>query len=139
MSGIIGGAGSKSGVIGTTELDYEEGTWTPTYIEGTIGTTQNARYVKIGSQVTLYIGYHIAPTSSNTSVSQGVNNLPFTVGSSYATGTLVSTTDHVARILAIAGQAKTFYYQDGSTSSKKANVISGATFYGWSVTYSIAT
>ena len=28
MSGIVGGAGSKSGVIGTTELDYEEGEWT---------------------------------------------------------------------------------------------------------------
>ena len=29
MSGIIGGAGSKSGVVGETEIDYEEGTWTP--------------------------------------------------------------------------------------------------------------
>ena len=31
MSGIIGGAGSKSGIIGQTELDYEEGEWTPTF------------------------------------------------------------------------------------------------------------
>jgi len=28
MSGIIGSTGSKSGVIGETEIDYEEGTWT---------------------------------------------------------------------------------------------------------------
>ena len=30
MSGIVGGAGSKSGVIGTTEIDYETGSFTPT-------------------------------------------------------------------------------------------------------------
>ena len=29
MSGLIGGAGSKSGIIGETELDYDEGLWTP--------------------------------------------------------------------------------------------------------------
>jgi len=29
MSGLINSAGSRSGVIDTTELDYEEGTWTP--------------------------------------------------------------------------------------------------------------
>tara|TARA_R100001594_G_scaffold78864_1_gene113472 strand:- start:349 stop:777 length:429 start_codon:yes stop_codon:yes gene_type:complete len=28
VSGIIGGVGSRSGVIGETEIDYEEGTWT---------------------------------------------------------------------------------------------------------------
>ena len=52
MSGIVGGAGSKSGVIGTTELDYEEGTWTPTF-NGFSGSTtvQGAKYTKIGRQV----------------------------------------------------------------------------------------
>ena len=54
MSGIVGGAGSKSGVIGTTELDYEEGTWTPVIKIGS--TTQSANqslatYTKIGKMV----------------------------------------------------------------------------------------
>ena len=31
MTGIIGGVGSRSGIIGTTELDYETGTWTPEF------------------------------------------------------------------------------------------------------------
>jgi len=52
MSGIIGGAGSKSGVIGTTELDYETGTWTPSWyhLTGTLGATVG-RYTKIGNRV----------------------------------------------------------------------------------------
>ena len=50
MSGIIGGAGSKSGVIGETELDYEEGTWTPAF-NALSPTVQAAKYTKIGRQV----------------------------------------------------------------------------------------
>ena len=55
MSGIIGGAGSKSGVIGETELTYEEGDWTPTYrgsayIAGTV-TIDKGYYIRIGNFV----------------------------------------------------------------------------------------
>ena len=139
MSGIIGGAGSKSGVIGTTELDYEEGAWTPAYLHGTIGTTTEARYVKIGDQVTLYIGVHVAPTSSDSANSQGVTNFPFAIGGSYSSGTSVCTTANGAVILGIQDTNKNFYYQVGSSASQKANAISGATFYGWTITYSIVT
>ena len=57
MSGIIGGAGSKSGIIGETELDYEEGTWTPSlsFAGGSgwsNGTLHHATYTKIGRTVT---------------------------------------------------------------------------------------
>ena len=89
MSGIIDSAGSKSGVIGTTELDYEEG-------EGvhaiTIGSTQqtsyssgrgNLQYVKIGSLVSC-TGY--LDTDGQTLATTGSVNigLPFaiTAGSS---------------------------------------------------------
>ena len=56
MSGIIGGAGSKSGVIGTTELDYEEGTVTnPLIIAGSTTAdsyySSGVRYIKIGKLV----------------------------------------------------------------------------------------
>ena len=54
MSGLIGGAGSKSGVIGTTELDYEEGDWTPG-IQGTsTGGTVTGKYKKIGDVVYIW-------------------------------------------------------------------------------------
>jgi hypothetical protein len=48
MSGIIGSAGSKSGVIGETEIDYETGTWTPTFSNE---NGRHARYVKVGNWV----------------------------------------------------------------------------------------
>ena len=51
MSGIIGGAGSKSGVIGTTELDYEEGTWTPIGAGSATWGNGYGQYVKIGKMV----------------------------------------------------------------------------------------
>ena len=55
MSGVVGSAGSKSGAIGETEIDYEEGTWTPAITASTIGTLtytwQTGTYVKTGRHV----------------------------------------------------------------------------------------
>lgn len=48
MSGIISSAGSKSGVIGTTELPYEEGTWTAVPSAGSINSQLQNRYTRIG-------------------------------------------------------------------------------------------
>jgi hypothetical protein len=51
MSGILG-AGSKSGKIGQTELEYEEGNWTPTNNGGNTGFCgQYGRYVRVGKVV----------------------------------------------------------------------------------------
>jgi len=77
MSGIIGGAGSKSGVIGTTELDYEEGEWTPTLTGGGSVSVAWANYTKIGRLV------HVAGKLSKTSVTTDgttitIGALPFT-------------------------------------------------------------
>ena len=54
MSGMIGGAGSRSGLIGSTELDYEEGTWTLVDNASNITFTnvvQENSYIKIGKMV----------------------------------------------------------------------------------------
>tara|TARA_R110000824_G_C15068558_1_gene663153 strand:+ start:512 stop:985 length:474 start_codon:yes stop_codon:yes gene_type:complete len=56
MSGIIGSVGSKSGVIGTTSIDYEEGSWTPTINGVSSSPTQSyayqvGRYTKTGNLV----------------------------------------------------------------------------------------
>ena len=63
MSGLINGAGSRSGVIGTTELDYEEGLFlvpastsagaVPSYGEN------SSHYTKIGNSITVYYFYII--------------------------------------------------------------------------------
>ena len=82
MSGIIGGAGSRSGVIGTTELDFEEGVWTPTWTLGsgtaTITADYNALgYTKIGSIV--YCSGRIENSAvSSPSGTCRLSGLPFT-------------------------------------------------------------
>jgi len=58
MSGIIGGAGSKSGVIGETEIDYEEGIYNVVFTAASgTSNTDTARhalaYTKIGNRVTV--------------------------------------------------------------------------------------
>ena len=86
MSGVIGGAGSKSGVIGKTEIDYEEGTWTAIFKDNTGATIPTANvtnnecsYVKVG-RVVLITGRLV--TDSVTALGSGegiyITGLPFT-------------------------------------------------------------
>ena len=80
MSGIIGGAGSKSGVIGETEIDYEEGTWTPTFT-GTVGYSHGpyGLYTKIGDMVFCFVEMTISSWSGATN---SYMSMPFTVSTS---------------------------------------------------------
>ena len=77
MSGIIGSAGSKSGVIGVTELDYEEGEWTmvPNF---TLGTFEGAhsKYYRVGNLVSIR-GYFYDPSANNGDMIQ-MTGIPFT-------------------------------------------------------------
>ena len=77
----LGGTGSANKLD-----DYEEGTWTPTAYSGFSSLTLvEARYVKIGSQVTVV--YYIGATSGNNSSHFILGGLPFTVASNmYSTG-----------------------------------------------------
>ena len=76
MSGIVGGAGSKSGIIGETEPDYEEGTWTPTFADSSVSAA--AQYIKIGTLV--YISCQMSSIGSTTSgnIEGDMGGLPFT-------------------------------------------------------------
>ena len=85
MSGILSSAGGKSGVLGTTELDYEEGTWTATWRFGGEGgsveaTYSTAPYTKVGG--ICHIEFNLTLGSSNVGsghMNPGVIGLPFTV------------------------------------------------------------
>tara|TARA_R100001530_G_C4222977_1_gene130484 strand:- start:170 stop:571 length:402 start_codon:yes stop_codon:yes gene_type:complete len=81
MSGIIGSAGSKSGVIGTTELDYEEGTWTPSLNLPSVSyTTRNGWYTKIGDLVTIFFNIDVASHSGSTGATNwNLTGMPFAV------------------------------------------------------------
>ena len=85
MSGIIGGAGSKSGIIGETELEYEEGTFDVTFVATTSGTItidsnhDHGDYVRVGNMV--HINGHFRCTGVSSPVGQfQITNLPFTCG-----------------------------------------------------------
>jgi len=78
MSGIIDTVGSKSGVIGTTELDYEEGEWTPTFVGWTTntGNTFTCKYTKIGN-VCLVILSQAGGTLDPGGTEKYIGGLPF--------------------------------------------------------------
>ena len=83
MSGIIGGAGSKSGVIGTTELEYEEG---KSAIGFSVGSASTAywKWVRVGSLVTIFAQIDGATGTSGSTVT--LTGLPFTAEGPHDTG-----------------------------------------------------
>ena len=56
MSGIIGQAGSRSGVIPYGEIEYEKGAWSPTIVGATISSSNfiSGSYTKIGRLVSIF-------------------------------------------------------------------------------------
>ena len=112
MSGIIGGAGSKSGVIGETELDYEEGTWTPVAyrptnpnggaVSASTSITASGVYTKTGRVVTVDFVISLVGTITQGSGAVQITGLPFTCSARYfsvalgqtsALGTLLTLSD----------------------------------------------
>ena len=87
MSGIIGSAGSKSGIIGTTELDYEEGTWNPVVKDASDnamtmhGSYNTNSYTKIGRTVTC-VGEFDTTSVGSASGNIKITGFPFTNGPS---------------------------------------------------------
>ena len=80
MSGIIGGAGSKSGVIGETTMRYEEGSWTPTFNVTVSGGTTKGYYVRKGNEVTIYVQWNGTYSGSISSI----QSLPFNLDNASA-------------------------------------------------------
>ena len=67
--------------------DYEEGTWTPGSVTGTIGTISHANYTKIGRLVHVTcVVEAFSDTSTNASIT--LTNLPFPVYRDQAAGSL---------------------------------------------------
>ena len=84
MSGYVGGAGSNSGIVGQTEIDYEEGDYTyalPFSSSGSItprsGYTK-LKYIKIGRMCSVFGKIEVDGESSPSG--QMRLTLPFTAG-----------------------------------------------------------
>ena len=122
MSGIIGGAGSKSGVIGTTELGYEKGTWTVT--NSNSPQSQECIYTKVGRLVhcsgtfeshassTSNILWGGLPFPASSDGSQGVRAAG---GTTYQSNTANMQFGVTVTIEGTEGRSG-FYLQNGSTS-----------------------
>ena len=81
MSGIIGSAGSKSGIIGLPTIensvsDYEEGTWTPAPDVDALTEATHRWYKKIGNMVWLSASVTFGASSSTST--QKITGSPFT-------------------------------------------------------------
>ena len=134
MSGIIGGAGSQSGVIGETELDYEEGSWTPTNNGGTVGVTVSyARYIKIGKVVHLTMFISLDGTGDGGAMELG--GLPFpntnVTNAHYAwsmhhNGTSIGDGDHVIGRFRQGESMCKFYIAGSNDARTEAQVDDGA-------------
>ena len=115
MSGIIGGAGSKSGVIGETELDYEEGTFSCYWTDGsnTAGTT-TCKYTKIGRQVTAEMRCSNA-TFSGWSNPVKMGGLPFVINQEGMGSTVLTRNINYSNTLVTYTTPNTNYLQLWST------------------------
>ena len=83
MSGIIGGAGSKSGVIGETELEYEEGTFNAGLSVGSGSATVDSswnqlRYTRVGRTVFVQGQFRISAVSGPSGYTR-ITGLPYNV------------------------------------------------------------
>jgi hypothetical protein len=85
MSGIVNSAGSKSGVIGETELDYETGTWDAANSAFGLSIYQGA-YTKIGNICFI----NVRLRSSGSGAANFFTGLPFTCYAQQITGAAMS-------------------------------------------------
>jgi|21_taG_2_1085346.scaffolds.fasta_scaffold00662_3 hypothetical protein len=119
MSGIINSAGSKSGVIGTTEIDYEEGRFTPSVFAGStnISTSPDGYYIKIGKLVYIFMILNMYK-GANTGAFK-VTTPPFAFDSTYPTTSSFRGNDNVNldRVSSSVGTSEFYFYLEPHSTS----------------------
>jgi hypothetical protein len=107
----LGGTGSANKLD-----DYEEGTWTPTFIttSGTVSyTVQSGWYRKVGQLV--FLAADVVASCTNSATLESIANFPFTVGSTsgFYPGPAISNAYNVS--LGSGGTALGGYWVNGDT------------------------
>ena len=108
---------SASGASTTSELmdDYEEGTWTPASVVGTLAATNHAVYTKIGREVQVHTSITFGSTSNGST--QRINGYPFTSASGvYGSGVVgYSTyTNTVPQLILFGNDTSMYFYPHNS-------------------------
>ena len=116
MSGLINQVGARSGIVGSTtdgtQLDYEEGTWTPTN-SSYAPSSSLGRYVRIGSIVHVW-GSFTSNASNTSSTSWG--GLPFPLSNNVPVRA-IGHTRYSTAVYGMVGDANasTFAFYSGSS------------------------
>ena len=154
MSGVIGGAGAKSGVIGRTEVDYETGDFTPVYSDAQSGgNTQSgvnwgfSKYTKIGRLVKVQVDIPGISTSGMTGGNVfHVQSLPFVAGStnygtmqSYRISRDSNALDTACIIINATNVVKFPWFDDDSSTTGRhmlvSQIISNTSTLSFEITY----
>jgi hypothetical protein len=113
--------------------DYEEGTWTPSIVGGTVTNNNRSTYVKIGNLVTLYT--YITFTTANNGSPFFITGIPFNQTSTtayYASGHGISyshildTTSLGAPLISPSDEIY-FHYLSGSSAQVPNSFFTGTT------------
>ena len=128
MSGVIGGIGSKSGIIGSTEVEYKSGSYTPDCILDSAANNKGV-YTKIGDFVFATVDMDSASSSNGNT--QGINQLPFVPysesGVSAGGGVNTISGKHCGTMtLQIPPQGDYAYYRSGHNSEPHNSGRSGS-------------
>lgn len=121
--------------------DYEEGTFTPTFVSGSTSYTfsaQNGVYTKIGRQVTVSISITLTKRSGGTNNAVTITGLPFTSLSTAEYGfsshfPIPSSTRDVTAVINANSNSITLYDQSSSTELISGNLNLGT--YVLTMTY----
>ena len=157
MSGIIGGVGSRSGIVGSTEIPggYEVGTFTLDSTSGSgsgdddtwivlNGSYNTGEYTKIGRAVHVQGAIYVSSVSLPTG-DWSITGLPFTSGSGtqwsgrgavavWSYGLTATVNAYYGEIL---GGGTSIYISEwtGSTNASMANHVQAGTYCSFSATY----
>ena len=144
MSGIVNSAGSRSGVIGTTELDYEEGTWTPSVTTPSSGITAGnfppsatsfpIEYTKVGNLVNLWCVFQTTDSGSVATTDKfAVGSLPFVIANAHSS--------HVDAVFNINDATNAIFTMSGTYTDKfgikckQADGARGSGYFDFHMTY----
>ena len=123
MSGLIGQIGARSGVVGSTtdstQLDYEEGTWSIDVQGSTTAGTDTlsgslCNYTKIGRQVNVNVWFNMTNLTSYSGSSLKFAGLPFqSMANCDAVGTCMidshNFTDAAKQLTLYIGSSKSYF------------------------------
>lgn len=131
---------SATSGTGTSELfdDYEEGTWTPTFGNLTLGDgTSTGAYTKIGDTVTIY-GKLVLGSTTTVGGTLSVTNLPFSASSSFSPGGLIRLLDQGTAaylgMISISPNSIGIRNAVASTATLSSGTVNATTPFTWAAT-----